>query len=51
MQGMMKAKAIELLENGTVNRVLGWKIGEFCYDLTPAIFTTKEEIEKDFVSN
>ena len=49
MQGMIKAKAIALLENGTVDRVLGWKTGEFFYDLTPAVFTTREEIEKDFV--
>ncbi len=49
MQRAIKDKAIELLENGTVNRVLGWKAGEFFYDLTPAVFTTKEEIEKDFV--
>ena len=49
MQEMIKAKAIELLENGTVDRVLGWKAGEFFYDLTPAVFTSREEIEKDFV--
>jgi len=49
MQERLKQKAIELLENGTVNRVLGWKIGEFFYDLTPAVFTTKEEIENEFV--
>ncbi len=49
MQEVIKAKAIELLESGSVNRVIGWKAGEFVYDLTPAVFTTKEEIEKDFV--
>ena len=48
MQGV-KEKALELLQNGTVDRVLGWKAGEFFYDLTPAVFTTPEEIEKDFV--
>ena len=42
-------KASELLENGTVNRVFGWKNGEFSYDITPAVFTTKEAMEKDFV--
>ena len=51
MQEMIKAKAIELLENGTVDRVLGWKAGEFFYDLTPAVFKSREEIEKDFVFN
>ena len=48
MQEVIK-KAIELLENGTVNRVLGWKTGDFFYDLTPAVFESKEEVEKDFV--
>ena len=49
MQQRLKQKAIELLTNGTVDRVLGWKTGEFCYDLTPALFRTSEEVEKDFV--
>ncbi|MCI8526228.1 MAG: 4Fe-4S ferredoxin [Oscillospiraceae bacterium] len=49
MQEMIRAKAIELLENGTVDRVLGWKAGEFFYDLTPAVFTSREEIEKELV--
>lgn len=49
MQQRIKEKAIELLNNGTVNRVLGWKTGEFFYDLTPAVFETAEEVEKDFV--
>ena len=30
----VKEKAIELLTSGTVDRVLGWKTGEFLYDLT-----------------
>ena len=51
MQKRLMDKAIELLANGTVDRVLGWKTGEFVYDLTPAVFTTKEQIEKDFVFN
>lgn len=44
-------KACELLENGTVNRVLGWKNGEFAYDVTPAVFKSSDEINKDFVFN
>ena len=40
MQGMMAEKAKELLQNGTVNRVLGWKRGEFAYDSIPAVFET-----------
>ena len=35
MQELMLAKAKELLQNGTVNRVLGWQAGEFVYDITP----------------
>ena len=49
MQERLKQKAIELLTNGTVDRVLGWKTGEFCYDLTPAVFTDTDEVERDFV--
>ncbi len=44
-------KASELLSNGTVTSVLGWKRGEFDYDVTPAVFETQEEMEKDFVWN
>ena len=43
------AKAAELLENGTVDRVLGWKRGEFCYDVTPGLFASAEEMKRDFV--
>ncbi len=48
MQEVMK-KALELLQNGTVSRILGWKTGDFFYDLTPAVFESTEEVEKDFV--
>ena len=43
------AKAAEKLADGTVNRVFGWKRGEFAYDVTPALFRTAEELESDFV--
>ena len=49
MQQSVKEKARALLENGTVSRVLGWKKGEFCYDLTPSVFTRAEEVDRDFV--
>ena len=42
-------KAAELLSSGTVSRVLGWKKGEFSYDITPAVFENAEELEKEFV--
>ena len=44
-------KATELLENGTVSCVLGWEIGEFDYDVTPAVFKTAEELNAKFVFN
>ena len=46
----LKNRAIELLENGTVNRVLGWRIGENTFDPEPAFFETVESM-KDFVYN
>ena len=51
MQEMMKKKAIELLQSGAVARVLGWKKGEFDYDITPAVFESAEEIENEFIYN
>lgn len=50
MQERIKAKAIELLESGVCSRVLGWKAGEFFYDVTPAVFENREEILREFVS-
>ncbi len=44
-------KACELLDSGAVTRVFGWKAGTFSYDVTPAIFRSAEEIERDFVWN
>ena len=43
------AKASELFENGTVDRMLGWKKGEFSYDVTPGVFTSMDEVNKDFI--
>ena len=51
MQEMIKQKAIELLSSGKADRVLGWKEGEFFYDITPAVFTDAKEIEEKFVYN
>ena len=44
-------KACELISKGTVSRVLGWKSGEFGYDVTPFVFTSEDQIKKDFVWN
>ena len=49
MQEIMIKKAEALLAEGKVNRVLGWKKGEFCYDVTPAVFADAEAMKKDFV--
>ena len=38
-------RACELLADGTVDRVLGWKAGEFAYDVTPALFRSADELE------
>ena len=46
----LKNRAAELLENGTVARVLGWRIGENTYDPEPAFFDSAESM-KDFVYN
>ena len=43
-------RAVSLLADGTVDRVLGWKNGEFDYDVTPAVFRTQQNLE-DFVWN
>ena len=47
MQSEMMKRASELLADGTVVRVLGWKNGEFVYDPTPAVFDSAEALEKD----
>ncbi|MBQ8383464.1 MAG: 4Fe-4S dicluster domain-containing protein [Clostridia bacterium] len=49
MQELMKNRAIELLSAGEVDRVVGWKKGEFAYDCTPAIFTDANDLRDNFV--
>lgn len=51
MQEAIIKRAKELLADGTVNRVMGWKKGEFAYDTTPAVFETAQELDSDFVYN
>ena len=43
---MMRARAGELLKNGSVSRVLGWEKGEFCYDPSPAFFDSESELDR-----
>lgn len=50
--GLMVKRAKELLEAGEVQRVIGWTTGDFCYDVTPAVFTKAEDLEEGkFVYN
>ncbi len=42
-------KAEKLFADGTVTRALGWKKGDFSYDVTPAIFESVDEMKKDLV--
>lgn len=44
-----RAKA--LFAEGKVQRVVGWKKGLFEEDVTPGVFNSVEELEKDFVFN
>jgi formate dehydrogenase subunit beta len=44
-------RASALLADGIVDRVLGWKVGEFGYDVTPAVFRSAQELEQSFVWN
>ncbi|MDD6262820.1 MAG: 4Fe-4S dicluster domain-containing protein [Clostridiales bacterium] len=51
MRDVLVEKAVSLLSDGTVDRVLGWKRGEFSYDITPAVFESADKIRDDFVWN
>ena len=44
-------KAVSMLESGEVSAVLGWKRGEFDYDVTPAVFSSADEVREGFVWN
>lgn len=54
MQGLRDAavkRAKELIESGAVDRVIGWKTGDFAYDCSPATFTAdniEEFVYTDF---
>lgn len=42
-------RAAALLSDGTVSCIIGWKAGEFVYDVTPAVFEDVESFKRDFV--
>ena len=46
---MLVGRALELLADGTVNRVMGWKKGDFFYDVTPGVFSDAETLKAEFV--
>ena len=48
MQGLelkLKERLQKLLDDGTVDCVIGWTKGEFIYDVTPAIFTKESGLD------
>ncbi|MCR5436414.1 MAG: 4Fe-4S dicluster domain-containing protein [Treponema sp.] len=51
MQDKLIKRAEELLAEGKVQKVLGWKKGLFDEDITPYVFSSIEELKKDFVFN
>lgn len=51
MQDKLIARAKELLAEGKVQKVVGWKKGLFDEDITPAVFSSADELDKDFVFN
>ena len=51
MQEAMIKRACELLSDGSVQRVLGHRKGEFVYDVTPAVFESADELNAEFVMN
>lgn len=42
-------RALELLQDGLVTSVLGWRRGELPYDRTPAFFTDGEDLRANFL--
>ncbi|QNL97498.1 4Fe-4S dicluster domain-containing protein [Treponema sp. Marseille-Q4132] len=51
MTGELVNRAKTLLADKTVQIVLGWRRGLFDYDVTPSLFTSADDIEKNFVYN
>ena len=46
---MLVGRALELLADGTVSRVMGWKKGDLFYDVTPGVFADAETLKNEFV--
>ena len=48
---MLIDKAVSLLADGTVASVIGWRRGEFDYDITPSVFKDEADLKENFVWN
>lgn len=44
-------KAVSMLQKGEVSTVLGWRKGEFPYDVAPSVFTDEQDLRENFVWN
>lgn len=42
-------KASKMLSDGSVQKVVGWRKGLFDYDITPSVFTSADDLQKNFV--
>lgn len=51
MQEELRKRALELLDNGTVKRILAWHKGEFSYDVSPFVFEDHDDFYENFVYN
>ena len=49
LSAKMIQRAKELLSEGKVQRVVGWKKGLFDDDITPGTFSSAEELDKEFI--
>lgn len=49
LSAKMIERAKELLSEGKVQRVVGWKKGLFDDDITPGTFSSAEELDKEFI--
>ena len=46
IESALKERAAQLLESKTVARVIGWKKGDFAFDVSPATFETPESLSE-----
>ena len=51
MQSKIINRAVELLESGEVSLAIGWRAGEFEYDVTPSLFRTAKDLGLNCVYN